>query len=75
MVAIPGELYTVTLSNVSSIYVEYIEGGWEAWRETQYPNQRKIINSKIIANSNTVDFVFRKVEQYLDYIIKKKGKT
>jgi hypothetical protein len=75
MVAIPGELYTVTLSNVSIIYVEHIEGGWEAWRETHYPNLRKAASSKIIATGNTFDFVLQKVKQYLVYIIKKMEKT
>ncbi|MDQ0880959.1 hypothetical protein [Peribacillus sp. V2I11] len=50
MVAIPGELYTVTLSNVSSIFIEYIEGGWQAWRETNYPYKRNAISSQ--NNSN-----------------------
>lgn len=75
MVAIPGELYTVTLSNVSSIYIEHIEGGWEAWRETHYTYQHKAISSKIIATGNTFDFVLLKVKQYLVYIIKKMKKT
>lgn len=75
MIAIPGELYTVTLSNVSSIYVEHIEGVWEARRETHYPHQRQAISSKIIATGNTFEFVLLKVKQYLDYIIKKREKT
>lgn len=72
MIAIPGEVYTVTLSNISSIYVERIQGRWEAWRETHYPRQRQAISSKIIATGNTFDFVLLKVKRYLDYIIKKR---
>jgi hypothetical protein len=75
MIAIPGELYTASLSNVSSIYVEHIDDRWQAWRETHYPYQRKTISSKIIATGNTFDFVLLKVKQYLDYIIKKRQKT
>ncbi|PGT73606.1 hypothetical protein [Priestia megaterium] len=75
MIAISGELYTAKLNNVSSIYFEHIEGGWEAWRETHYPHQYKAISSKIIATGNTFDFVLLKVKQYLDYIIKKRRKT
>lgn len=75
MIAIPGELYTVTLSNQSSVYIEQIENRWEVWRETYYPHQRKAISSKIIVAGNTLDFVFLKVKQYLDYIIKKMQKT
>jgi hypothetical protein len=60
-VAIPGELYTVTLNNVSNIYVEHTEGGWEAWRERHFPNPRKPMNSKIIATGNTFDFVLLKM--------------
>ncbi|MDR7239654.1 hypothetical protein [Neobacillus drentensis] len=76
MVAIPGELYTVTLSNVSIIYVEHIEGRWEAWRENHYPRSLRIAaSSKIIANGNTFDFVLQKVKQYLVYIINKMQKT
>lgn len=75
MIAIPGELYTVTLNNVSSVYFEHIENGWEARRETHYPHQYKAISSKIIANGNTFEFVLLKIKQYLDYIVKKrKGK-
>ncbi|MCY8233894.1 hypothetical protein [Priestia endophytica] len=75
MIGIPGKLYTVTLSKISSIYIEQIEGGWEAWRETHYPCQRKLISSKIIANGNTFDFVLLRVKQYLDYINRKRKPT
>lgn len=75
MIAIPGELYTATLSSASSIYVERIEDRWQAWRETNYPHQRKRIRSKIIASGKTFEFVLLKVKQYLDNIIKKREKT
>lgn len=75
MIAIPGELYTATLSNASSIYVEHIGDRWQAWRETNYPHQRKRIRSKIIASGKTFEFVLLKVKQYLDYIIKKREKA
>lgn len=75
MIAIPGEMYTATLSKVSSIYVEHIEEGWQGWRETHFSHQCKAISSKIIATGNTFDFVLLKVKQYLDYIIKKREKT
>ena len=74
IIAIPGELYTATLNNVSSVYFEHIEDGWEARRETHYPHQYKAISSKIIAIGNTFEFVLQKVKQYLDYIIKKREK-
>lgn len=75
MTAIPGELYTLTLNNVSSVYFEHIENGWEAWRETHYLHQYKVISSKMIAKGNTFEFVLQKVKQYLDYIIKKREKA
>lgn len=75
MIGIPGQLYTVTLSNVSCIYVEHIEDRWEAWRETNYPHQRKAIGSKIITTGNTFDFVLLKVKRYLDYINRKRKPT
>ncbi len=75
IITIPGELYTVTLSNISSVYIEHIENRWEAWRETHYSHQRKAASSKIIATGDTFDFVFLKVKQYLDYIIKKRRKA
>ncbi|PGT49839.1 hypothetical protein COD13_29065 [Priestia megaterium] len=75
MVVVPGELYTVTLNNVSGVYFEHIENGWVAWRETHYPYQYKAISSKIITNGNTFEFVLQKVKQYLDYIIKKREKA
>ncbi|PRS27016.1 hypothetical protein C6X99_17225 [Bacillus pumilus] len=34
IIAIPGELYTVTLNNVSSVYFEQIENGWEVERNS-----------------------------------------
>lgn len=68
MIGIPGELYTITLSEVSSIYVEHREDQWEAWRETHIPYQRKAIQYKIIASGNTLEFVLLKVRRYLDYI-------
>jgi hypothetical protein len=43
MIAIPGKLYTATLSKVSSIYVEHIENGWQGWREAHYPHHCKAI--------------------------------
>lgn len=75
VIAIPGELYTVTLSNVSSIYVEHIEDRWEVWKETHYTHQRIAISSKIIATGKTFEFVLIKVKRYLNYIIKKREKT
>lgn len=72
MIAIPGELYTMDLNQFSSIYVEHIEQRWEAWRETHYKFQRKVISNNVIATGNTFNFVISKVEQYLDYINKKK---
>ncbi|MDJ0288212.1 MULTISPECIES: hypothetical protein [Bacillus] len=51
MIGIPGVLYTVTISNVSSVYIERVDGKWEEWRETHYPGQKQPISTKVIANS------------------------
>lgn len=73
MIGIPGELYTVTLSKVSSIYIERKEGRWEARRETHYPDNSKAVSSKTIARASTFDCVLPKVNRYLDYIDRKRG--
>lgn len=73
MIGIPGELYTATISNVSNVYVEWIDGKWEAWRETHYPQQHRPISTKVIATGNTFDYVLVKVKRYLNCIMKKRG--
>ncbi|WP_226655843.1 hypothetical protein [Pseudalkalibacillus hwajinpoensis] len=73
IVGVPGELYTITLSHNTSIYIEHLDNGWEAWRETYYPLHHNAVSSKIIAIGSTFDFVILKVKQYIDFYMKKRG--
>ncbi|WP_052475332.1 hypothetical protein [Bacillus badius] len=66
LIAIPGQLYTVTLSKISSIYIEHIQKSWEAWRETHYQGRQQVI--KFIATGKTLDYVLVKVRNYLEYV-------
>ncbi|MBM7094786.1 hypothetical protein JSY36_03365 [Bacillus sp. H-16] len=73
MIGIPGELYTATISNISSLYIERINGRWEVWRETHYPGQSEAISRKTIGTGSKLEDVLPKVKRYLDYIASKKG--
>ncbi|MFP3886784.1 hypothetical protein U8V97_15155 [Priestia filamentosa] len=68
IIGIPGVLYMVSISNISSIYLELIDGNWEAWRETHYLGQKQSISMKIIATGSTFNYVIQKVKKYLNYI-------
>ncbi len=72
IIGVPGMVYTVTISNISSVYVECINGIWKAWRETHYPTQKKPVSTKIIATGSTFNYVISKLKRYLEYIIQKK---
>lgn len=73
MIGIPGVLYTVTISKVSSVYMERIDSHWEAWREVHYAEQIKAISAKTIASGSTFEYVLQKVKRYLHYIEQKRG--
>jgi hypothetical protein len=71
MIGIPGVLYTLTLSKSSDVYIEQVNGKWEAWRETYQPGKRRAVSDKTIVKGQTLDYVWIKVIGYFDYIEKK----
>ncbi|OKL36229.1 hypothetical protein [Domibacillus mangrovi] len=72
IVAIPGEVYTRSVSKHSVVYVEYVAGKWDAWRETHGSNKKQPIAYKEIARAQDIEFVFAKVCNYFDYLEKKR---
>lgn len=64
LIYIPGTLYGLTINKSSGLYVERVNGQFEAWREMHY-NGRRI--EKIIATGEC-NQVLKKVESYLNYI-------
>ena len=72
IVALPGTLYTCSLSRHSAVYIEKNEIEWELWRETHLPGKRCLISFKIIASSKDFKYILRKVENYMKYIQKKR---
>ncbi|MCU5681273.1 hypothetical protein OCF64_05330 [Bacillus wiedmannii] len=72
MVALSGTLYTLTLSNSSCVYIDYINGFWTAWRESNWNTDKQPSSVKIIAQAATFDYVLMKTKDYLDFIKRKK---
>jgi hypothetical protein len=70
MIAIPGEMYTLTISTVSAVYIERVGDKWEAWRETHCFGQKKLISVKVIGTSSEFEYVLVSVKKYLSYITK-----
>jgi hypothetical protein len=75
MIAIPGEMYTLTISTVSAVYIERVGDKWEAWRETHCFGQRKPISVKVIGTSSELEYVLVSVKKYLRYIGEKRIKN
>jgi hypothetical protein len=73
MIGLPGELYTLSLSRSSAVYIEQIEDEWQAWRETYQKGRKRAINEKTIATGTTFDYVLMKAKGYFDYIERKRG--
>lgn len=68
MIGVPGQLYTLSLSKISAVYIEQIGGGWQAWRETYQKGQEQAMSTKTIAKANTLDYVLMKAKGYFEYI-------
>lgn len=73
IVALPGALYTCSLSRHSVVYIEKNEIEWELWRETHLPGKRDLISFKIIVSSIDFKFILSKAENYMKYIQKKRA--
>ncbi|CRK83427.1 hypothetical protein [Neobacillus massiliamazoniensis] len=68
IIALPGELYTSTLSKVSVVYIERIGNQWQVWREMYQSNKEKAVSCKHIFTSGTFELVLLKAKSYFDYI-------
>lgn len=70
LVGIPGQLYFLSISRVSDVYLDHINGQWVAWRERQHKGNMQLNDIKMIATGSTFDYVLLKIEKYLTFIKK-----
>ncbi|MFH4929637.1 MULTISPECIES: pathogenicity island protein [unclassified Staphylococcus] len=72
IVGIPEEMYFCSISKISAVYVEYIDGKWVAWRESYVPNTNRRTSYKLIAHGG-FELVMARTKNYLGYIKKNRG--
>ncbi|PJM38994.1 pathogenicity island protein [Staphylococcus epidermidis] len=72
IVGISEEIYFCSISKVSTVYVEYINNRWVAWRESYVPNTNQRTSYKLITQGN-FELVMARVKNYLTYIKRNKG--
>lgn len=72
IIGIPEEIYFCSISKVSTVYVEYINNSWVAWRESYVPNTNQRTSYKLITQGN-FELVMARVKNYLTYIKRNKG--
>lgn len=71
VIGLPGEIYTLTLNNNSSLFVEVVNGDWQGWRENQASTYQ---SSKILARGNFYH-VMDRVKDYIAFLERVRGKT
>ncbi len=64
---ISNEIYFCSISHVSTVYLEYQNNNWVAWRESYIPNSNNKTSYKIIA-TGSFDLVLTRLKNYLKYI-------
>jgi hypothetical protein len=64
IVALPGELYTLSVSRHSHVYIELVLGQWLAWRETYLDRKKKAVYLKEIASGESFEYVLMKTKRY-----------
>ncbi|MCG1450115.1 pathogenicity island protein [Staphylococcus epidermidis] len=69
IVGISNEIYFLSISHVSDVYIEFIKCQWVAWRESYIPNTNKRTSYKLIAQGD-FELVIARVKNYLKYIRK-----
>lgn len=69
LIGLSGQLYTISISRVSDVYIEHIDGQWVGWRERHYTGDLQPSGVKIIV-TGTFDHAMAKTEKYLKYIKK-----
>lgn len=67
IIGIPNEIYFMAISKTSTVYVEWIEMRWMAWRETYILNSNKRKSYKRIAHGEFEE-VIKRVKSYLEFI-------
>lgn len=72
IVAITEEMYFCSISKISTVYVEYIDKKWVAWRESYVPNTNRRISYKLIAHGG-FELVMARTKNYFGYIKKNRG--
>ena len=72
IVGISEEIYFCSISKVSTVYVEYINNRWVAWRESYVPNTNRRTSYKFIAHGG-FELVMARTKNYLGYIKKNRG--
>ncbi|MEN3132672.1 hypothetical protein [Bacillus albus] len=70
LVGISGQLYFTTISRISNVYIDHINGQWVAWREKHYTGEIEPSDVKVIAKAATFDYVVMKTKSYLEFIKK-----
>lgn len=72
IVGISEEMYFCSISRASTVYVEYIDEKWVAWRESYVPNTNKRSSYKLIAHGG-FELVIARTKNYLGFITKRRG--
>ncbi|UXS67783.1 pathogenicity island protein [Staphylococcus chromogenes] len=67
MTGISNEIYFCSISHFSTVYLEYQDNSWVAWRESYIPNSSNRTSYKIIA-TGSFDLVLARLKNYLKYI-------
>lgn len=72
LVAISGEMYSCSISRVSEVFLEKVNGKWIGWRESFETGNSKSKGSKVIVKANTFNYALQEIEGYLNFIKSKK---
>ncbi|MEO2249410.1 pathogenicity island protein [Staphylococcus saprophyticus] len=67
IIGITNEMYFCSISRTSTVYVEWIDKRWMAWRETYLLNSSKRRSYKRIAHGEFEE-VIQRVKGYLEFI-------
>ncbi|WP_341785445.1 pathogenicity island protein [Staphylococcus arlettae] len=67
IIGISNEIYFMAISKTSTVYVEWIDTRWMAWRETYILNSSKRKGYKRIAHGEFEE-VIQRVKGYLEFI-------
>lgn len=67
LVGIPGQLYFTSISRVSDVYIDYIDGQFVSWRQRYYTKNSNDGGVKVIA-TGSFNHVIERTKKYLSYI-------